>query len=899
MTNLHACLVHEEPECVADLVANLRHHDPDSLVLLYDGSEGGRLTRTGALVEADGVLVHPDPRPMSWGRLHGFAFDALRHAVDLPDVTSVTIVDSDQLMLRPGYSRALEEHLRPRPDVGCLVSSDGGTQPRDTRSALASMAWREFDLWRPFLRRFAHGEQSWPTWTFWPATVVTRDAAADLVDLSDDPQLSTLLARTRLWATEELVIPTLVALRGHRVERTPFCDDLVRFRVRWTVDHLRASVQQPESFWVHPVPRRFDDPVRSWVRSRGGGYPASATAPPSTAPALLEPARLVRRVGALDARLSEADADLLLGAALHAATGGDGGPSVLVGPDVPCPGTTLVLESVARTVSPTARVVDAPDDTAPASLVVLDGSPEFSVAADAWSRVEPALRPGSLVVFRDHVPGAGGVARLVDHLVTAGAVDRVRCSDTLAVTRFVHPLGVAPLGEVLDLMDGVDGWLSRDEAAFLGLLAADAVRRAPRAAVVEVGSYCGRGTVVLGRAPTTRRRGAVHAVDTFDGVVGSATTGLHHGEPTWQRFQEAVRRAGLARRVRPHRGRSADVEWEGPVALLVVDGWHDYASVRADVDRFAPSVVTGGLVAFHDHADYAPDVARVLGELVASGGWERAGLVGTLAAVRRTADVAPPPVARPTSPRVTVVAEPARVSCLMPTRDRPELVRFALEVFNRQDHPERELVVVDDGREPVEALVADDPRVVYLRPTHRLTIGAKRSLAAEVATGDYLAHWDDDDWYSPDRLSSQVATLRAGGGSVTGSTTLLYWDAASSRAWRYTYPYPDTGRWAHDATLLLARSLWQARPYPDLDHGIDVSWLASLPDGALRVDNRPVYAGLMHPGNTSRKDTGRACWRELPLAELTALVGDAHGAWAAAVRTATTTPVRTATSHVG
>ncbi len=129
MTNLHACLVHEEPDCVADLVANLRHHDPESLVLLYDGSEGRRLTRTGALVESEGVRVHPDPRPMTWGRLHGFAFDALRYAVESTDVTSVTIVDSDQLMLRPGYSRALRDHLRLNRDVGCLVSSDGGTQP--------------------------------------------------------------------------------------------------------------------------------------------------------------------------------------------------------------------------------------------------------------------------------------------------------------------------------------------------------------------------------------------------------------------------------------------------------------------------------------------------------------------------------------------------------------------------------------------------------------------------------------------------------------------------------------------------------------------------------------------------------------------------------------------------
>ncbi len=500
-----------------------------------------------------------------------------------------------------------------------------------------------------------------------------------------------MLARTRLWATEELVVPTLVALRGHRVEPTPFCDDLVRFRVRWTVDHLRSSLQQPDAFWVHPVPRRVDDPVRTWLRSGAGGYPASAAAPASTAgPTLLEPARLLRQVADLDGRLSAADADLLVGAALHA-VGSTAEPAVLVQAGPPCRRTSLVLESVARTASPQARVVTARDDAPAASLVVLGDEADFALAADAWARTESRLRPGALVVFRDHVPGAGGAARLVDHLVAAGAVDWIRCADSLAVTRFVHPLGVVDaLGDVVDLMDTVEGWLSRDEAAFLGLLAADAVRRAPRAAVVEVGSYCGRGTVVLGRAPSTRRRGLVHAVDTFDGVVGSAPTGLHHGEPTWQRFQDTVRRAGLGRRVRAHRGRSADLGWEGPVAMLLVDGWHDYASVRADVDRFAPSVVTGGVVAFHDHADYAPDVARVTDELASGEEWERLGLVGTLAAVRRTRTPVPVRPATPTRPATSGTArvvEPARVSALMPTRDRGDLVRFALEVFNRQDHP--------------------------------------------------------------------------------------------------------------------------------------------------------------------------------------------------------------------
>ena len=948
MSNIHACLVHEEPDCVADLVANLRRLDPASVVLLYDGSPDHSLLHSGALTAGEGVLVHPEPRPMIWGRLHGFAFDCLRFALETTDFSTVTMVDSDQLLVRPGYADALARHLRAlrddRGDVGCLVSHDGGTQPRDTRSPLARMAWREFDLWRPFLRRFAHGEQYWPTWTFWPGTVVTRAAAADLVELANDRQLEGLLHRTRLWATEELVLPTLVALRGHSVVPTPLRDDLVRFRVRWSAERVAAAAEEPELFWVHPVPRRLDDPVRGWVRSHVADRPAAPSDDPASmttahesapesaqhAP-LLEPTRLIRQMQDVDGWFSPAEGELLLGAALRALTT-SAPPHAIVEVGSYCGRSTLVLGTVARAVDPSARVVaiDPHQGTVgstdtqihlgsptwdtflatirgsglekvvqpvracsfevewgrPISMILIDGLHDFASVAADYSHFESHLVVGAMVAFHDYTPGYPGVVRLVDHLASIGALEWVQRVGSLAVLRYVRPTGVTSLHPVLDEMSPVPGWLSPDEAAYLALLTAESVRRAPDAAVVEVGSYAGKATVVLARASSLDRNVLVHAVDTFDGVVGSAPHRLFDCEPTWEAFRGLVDRAGLVDRVVAHRARSWDVAWEQPISLLVVDGWHDYASVRSDVDRFAPHVVRGGTVAFHDHADYEPDVTRVLAELVDSGEWERCGQVGTLAAVRRTGR--PAEVRRSTVVVERQVVSPAAeprpvVSCLMPTRDRPELVRFALGTFAQQGLPERELIVVDDGREPVERLVAGDPRVVYLRPPRALSIGAKRNLAAEAASGSYLAHWDDDDWYAGSRLATQLAVLQASTHSVVGAGSLHYWEPATGRAWSYVASHAAPGRWAHDATLLLARSAWESHPYPDANHGLDVRWLAHLPPGSLLVEEAPWYVGLIHEGNTSRKHTEKSCWTEVPRAEVEAVVGDALPEWSAAV----------------
>jgi hypothetical protein len=276
MRNVFACLVHEAPDCVADLVANLRCLDPASLVLLYDGSPSGTLLDDYRPPD-DHVLVHPRPRPQQWGALHGFAVDCMRMAVADLDADAITMVDSDQLLLRAGYSRALSAALAASPGAGCLTSVSG-PMPRATINGPARSAWAEADAWRPFLRRFASGEAAFPYWTFWPSTVFTRLGAGCLLEVWQDRQLQDLLAATRIIATEEVLLPTLAAVTGAPPARSPFNFHCVQFRRRYTVPDLRAAMRHDNAFWVHPVPRQHADPLRSWLRDWNGSYRDSAWA---------------------------------------------------------------------------------------------------------------------------------------------------------------------------------------------------------------------------------------------------------------------------------------------------------------------------------------------------------------------------------------------------------------------------------------------------------------------------------------------------------------------------------------------------------------------------------------------------------------------------------------------
>ena len=133
-------------------------------------------------------------------------------------------------------------------------------------------------------------------------------------------------------------------------------------------------------------------------------------------------------------------------------------------------------------------------------------------------------------------------------------------------------------------------------------------------------------------------------------------------------------------------------------------------------------------------------------------------------------------------------AEPPRVSILVPTRDRADLLRVCLEgVLRRTDYAPLEVLVVDNGS--VEAATralleeaARDPRVRVLRDEGGFNFSRLNNRAAREATGEVLVLLNNDieitrhDWLR--EMVSQV--LRPGVGTV--GARLLYPDGRIQHA---------------------------------------------------------------------------------------------------------------------
>ncbi len=211
------------------------------------------------------------------------------------------------------------------------------------------------------------------------------------------------------------------------------------------------------------------------------------------------------------------------------------------------------------------------------------------------------------------------------------------------------------------------------------------------------------------------------------------------------------------------------------------------------------------------------------------------------------------------------------VSCIMPTADRREFVPQAIRNFLAQDYELRELIVLDDGRDSVADLIPPHPSIRYLRLDGKLTIGAKRNIACEMALGEVIAHWDDDDWMASTWLSSQVRTLLNQGADICGLDKVFFYAPLARQAWQYVYD----GRtpWVCGGTLCYRREFWRSAPFPDIDVGEDNAFVWSV--RGKRIVTNPdqhLYVARVHDRNTSPKDTWNRRWQNYPVQHVEQLI---------------------------
>ena len=118
------------------------------------------------------------------------------------------------------------------------------------------------------------------------------------------------------------------------------------------------------------------------------------------------------------------------------------------------------------------------------------------------------------------------------------------------------------------------------------------------------------------------------------------------------------------------------------------------------------------------------------------------------------------------------------ISCLCPTKNNPEMVKVAIDCFNNQTYPNKELILVADEKNPymedLEKFTKENIKLFHA--PYRTPIADLRNISVKHASGKYIATWDDDDIHHSKRLTSQYETIVKSGKEVCYLTNSIIKD---------------------------------------------------------------------------------------------------------------------------
>ncbi|MGN6212330.1 glycosyltransferase [Parafilimonas sp.] len=481
--NIFACLVHNSKECIVDLVKNLHYNDPSSTIILYNGGSDRNLFEGSVNFEKYNAVIHPEPALTQHGYLHNFALHCMEYALNNFRFDSITMVDSDQLMLKKNYSNYLKTSSVFEENVGMLSNKPQRITSNELNTEVwpAIQAFKEQDLWKPLLKKFKDGENKFVHWTFWPSCVFSTSASRDLIQLfKKDKTLQSVMRQTKLWATEEVVLPTLTALLGYKIARNPCNYEYVKYQKAFSIKDVDCALNKKDTFWMHPVKREYNDILRKRIRHYLNDYAIEAKGEQPATKEMLPVLPLLNKIRKIEGWLTDEEADLLIATTIKACTQFKQPVTIT---EVGCfhGKSTVLFGSVLKHYSPAGKIFSidphdgkqgAEDYTIftypssynsfkknikdagimdlveiirdcslninwgkPVSLLFIDGLHDYKNVSNDFNRFAACLVKEAYIIFHDYADYFPGVKLFVNELMQSDKYVKVDCVNSLIVIK--------------------------------------------------------------------------------------------------------------------------------------------------------------------------------------------------------------------------------------------------------------------------------------------------------------------------------------------------------------------------------------------------------------------------------------------------------------------------------
>ena len=185
------------------------------------------------------------------------------------------------------------------------------------------------------------------------------------------------------------------------------------------------------------------------------------------------------------------------------------------------------------------------------------------------------------------------------------------------------------------------------------------------------------------------------------------------------------------------------------------------------------------------------------------------------------------------------------VSVVTPTI-RENNMKQVFENFQRQNYENKELIVILNKDDMVIdnwlSTARKHKNIRIYRMEEGTTLGECRNFGAEVAKYDIIAHFDDDDYYSPNYLTNSIKLFNKVDADIIGkATSFMYLEGRKflvlynpNKEFKYVAHVPD-------ATMIYSRRVFNQVKFAPITLGVEIDFQRRCLEAGFKVFSGDKY----------------------------------------------------------
>jgi glycosyltransferase involved in cell wall biosynthesis len=187
--------------------------------------------------------------------------------------------------------------------------------------------------------------------------------------------------------------------------------------------------------------------------------------------------------------------------------------------------------------------------------------------------------------------------------------------------------------------------------------------------------------------------------------------------------------------------------------------------------------------------------------------------------------------------------EEAYISIITPT-NRPDFINKVFENYERQNYKNKELIIVlNNNSMPIDLWqekAAGNNNIKVYQLDENVTLGECRNFAIEVSKYDFVAQFDDDDYYAPNYLKSSIDIFSEIDTDIVGKlSTYVYLEQLKCLINSYPNDEKKYVSMVAGATMIMKKDIFQRIKFPDITLGEESVFMNNY----CRREGFKIYSG--------------------------------------------------------